>query len=155
MKKTALIILSFFLANHLFANPVHPMKRTPGPAYGFSLAGGSMISFFQTDPRHSEKANPRPGFNGMFRFHYFPDQSIHFHAGLELMTQATSFNTYYFAPNHSVFYDGSFGYTHKLRTVELYIPLLIRVGLTAVEGNARNIFYLLAGYAPKVFLAAS
>lgn len=123
--------------------------------YGVSIAGGGVVSFFKVDTRHSEAAKMRPGMSGMFRFQIYPASNVHLQFGLEFMTQACRFNTYYFAPGYSRFYDRSFGYTHTLRTLELYIPVMARIGLSGPENNARTIFYLLGGYAPKLFLTSS
>lgn len=125
-----------------------------GPTFGFSYSASGIISFFKVDERHSEKALPRPGFGGMFRFNFYPSTSVHIQLGLEVLTQSCAFNTYYFAPGYSTFYDRSFGYTHTLRTMELYMPLMARIGLTPGEASARNIFYLLGGYSPKIFLGS-
>lgn len=123
--------------------------------YGFSYAAEGCVSFFKVDKRISEKAVPRVGGGAMFRMEFYPSPSVHVQLGFELMTQSCSFNTYYFAPGYSTIYDHSYGYTHTLRTLELYVPILIRVGLNPDEANQRNIFYILGGYAPKLFLGAS
>lgn len=123
--------------------------------YSFSLAGGFGYSFFKVDERHSEPASSLLGMTGMFRFHFFVSPNVHLHLGLEVLSQKCKFNTYYFADGHSQFYDRSFGYTHRLRTYELYIPLMARIGLTPQEANARTIFYLLGGYAVKTYLAST
>lgn len=142
-----LLLFSFFRSN---ANP--PFGA---PRYGFSYGASGVISLFHVDERHSQKAIPRPGFGATARLHFYPSTSVHIQIGIEVMSQACAFDSYYFAPGYSTFYDRSFGYTHTLRTVELYMPLLVRVGLTPGESTARNIFYLLAGYSPKLFLASS
>jgi hypothetical protein len=123
--------------------------------FAFSYAGGPVVSFFRTDTRMSKQAKPLPGITGMFRMHFFPSSSFHIQIGMELMSQACSFDTYYFAPGHSVFYDSSYNYNHRLRTLELYVPIMFRAGLTSNEANATSIFYLLGGYAPKVFLGST
>lgn len=90
---------------------------------------------------------------GIFRMEFYPSSSVHIQCGLEILSQACRFNTYYFAPGYSKFYDRSFGYTHTLRTMELYVPILVRIGLSGgMESNERSIFYVLGGYAPKLFL---
>jgi hypothetical protein len=119
------------------------------------MSAGGVISFFKVDERHSEPAIGRAGFTGMFRMHFYPSASAHIQVGLELMTQSCAFNTYYFAPGHSVFYDRSFGYTHTLRTAELYVPIIGRIGLMPDEPGAEHIVYLMAGYSPKIFVSAS
>jgi hypothetical protein len=141
------IILCSFTAKALPPGP-------PGQRYGFSAAGGGVISFFKVDTRHSEAAKMRAGASAIFRMNLYATSTVHIQCGLELMTQACRFNTYYFAPGYSQFYDRSFGYTHTLRTVELYVPIMARIGLSGPESNARTIFYLLAGYAPKLFLTS-
>lgn len=125
-----------------------------GPSYGYSVAASGVVSIFKTDLRHSEKANPRPGMGGIFRLNFYATNNVHIQLGLEVMSQACSFNTYYFAPGHSVLYDRSFGYTHTLRTFELYIPLMARIGLTPYDANARKTFYVIGGYSPKLFLGS-
>jgi hypothetical protein len=131
--------------------PPDVMRRT----FAFSYAGGPVVSFFKNDTRMSEATKPLPGFTGMFRLHLSPSTSFHVQIGMEVMTQACSFNTYYFAPGFSTFYDSAYDYTHRLRTLELYVPIMFRAGLTSNEANARAIFYLLGGYAPKVFIGSS
>lgn len=133
--------------------PFAPQYRAK--RYGFSYAASGVVSFFSVDERHSEKALPRAGMGGMVRMLFYPSKSVHIHIGLEVMSQACAFNTYYFAPGHSQFYDRSFGYTHTLRTVEMYLPIMARIGLSPDESSARTIFYLIGGYSPKVFLSAS
>jgi hypothetical protein len=130
--------------------PEYVVKR-----YGFSIAGAGVISFFKVDTRHSEAAHMRPGMSAILRMEYYASSNVHLQVGLEIMSQACRFNTYYFAPGYSTFYDRSFGYTHTLRTVELYIPLMARIGLSGMESNAQTIFYLLGGYAPKLFLTST
>jgi hypothetical protein len=155
MKK--LIPVMFFLS--LAFTSVH--ARAPFPdqyenrKYAFSLAGSFSYSFFSVDKRHSEPASSLLGLGGMFRFHFFVRQNIHMQLGLELLSQKCKFNTYYFADGHSDFYDESFGYTHRLRTYELYIPIIARIGPDPQETNAPAAFYFLAGYAPKIFLSAT
>jgi hypothetical protein len=150
--------LVFLLAvSALRATPpaVPRAAKMGGPTYGFSYAASGIVSFFKVDERHSEKAIPRPGFGGMFRINFYPATSMHIQLGLEVLSQACSFNTYYFAPGYSTFYNRSFGYTHTLRTMEMYIPLMARIGLTPGEASARNVFYITGGYSPKIFLAAT
>ncbi len=122
--------------------------------YGFSFAASGVVSFFKVDTRHSEAAKMRPGAGGIFRMEFYPTSNVHLQFGFEVMSQACRFNTYYFAPGYSQFYDRSFGYTHTLRTVELYVPVIARIGLSGPENNAQTIFYLLAGYSPKLFLTS-
>ncbi len=121
--------------------------------YGFSVAASSVFSFFKIDTRHSDPAKMRAGMSGIFKIEFYPSSNVHLQCGLELMSQSCRFNTYYFAPGYSQFYDRSFGYSHTLRTVELYVPLLARIGLSGPEGNAQTIFYLLGGYSPKFFIS--
>lgn len=147
--KRIYILLFCILALRGFAWPPHT-----GPRYGFSYGAGTVISIFKTDTRESGKAVPRPGFEGMLRMHFYPAPNVHIQLGLEVMTQSCAFNTYYFAPAYSMLYDSSYGYTHTLRTLELYVPLIGRVGLNPAEGNSQHIFYLMAGYAPKIFVGA-
>ncbi|HTL80503.1 MAG TPA: hypothetical protein VL651_02300 [Bacteroidia bacterium] len=152
--KILLFFITFFVSeNSLFAGP--PSSKLGGPKYGFSYSAEGVIPLFQTDLRHSEKAVPRPGFGAEFRVHLYPDSRAHIQIGMEIMSQACSFNTYYFAPGYSTIYDRSFGYTHSLRTMEFYIPILGRIGLTPNEPSARNIFYVMAGYGLKMILAAN
>ncbi|CAN5431212.1 hypothetical protein BH09BAC5_BH09BAC5_10660 [soil metagenome] len=123
--------------------------------YGFSFAGSGVISFFKVDTRHSEAAKMRPGMGGIFRLEFYPAPNIHLQFGLEMLSQGCRFNTYYFAPGYSTLYDRSFGYTHTLRTLELYLPVIVRIGLKPMENDARTIFYFLAGYSPKLFLSSN
>lgn len=120
--------------------------------YGFSFGLSGVVSFFKIDTRHSEPAKARPGMGGIFKMEFFPTSNIHLQCGIEIISQGCRFNTYYFAPGYSQTYDRSFGYTHTLRSLELYIPLIVRIGLSGPENNAQNIFYLLGGYSPKFFL---
>ncbi|MGL5889088.1 MAG: hypothetical protein ACRC3B_04350, partial [Bacteroidia bacterium] len=144
-----LMLLPALLAAHFNPEKLNtqrlpdPMRRT----FGFSYAGGPVVSFFKIDTRMSEAAKPLPGLSGMFRMHFFPSSSFHVQIGMEFMTQGCSFNTYYFAPGFSAFYDSADDYSHRLRTLELYVPIMFRAGLTSNEANARAIFYLLGGYA--------
>ncbi len=123
--------------------------------YGFSFAGGGIISFFKVDTRHSETAHMRPGMSGMVRMEIYASSNVHIQLGMEFMSQACRFNTYYFEQGYSTFYDRSFGYNHTLRTVEMYFPIMARIGTTNMESNSRNIFYFLGGYAPKFFLTTN
>ena len=155
MKKliyTCCIVLVF--ARNLSAAPPPPDKYD-NRFYAYSLAASYTYSFFQVDERHSEPASSLLGLGGMFRFHFFVRQNVHIQLGLEILSQKCKFNTYYFAEGHSVYYDGSFGYTHRLRTYELYIPIIARIGTNIQETNAPSAFYFMGGYAPKMFLAAT
>jgi hypothetical protein len=148
----ALLFLSFTAnANPPFA----PVPKVMTQKYGFSFAGGPVLSFFKIDTRESEKAHMLPGFSGECRLQFYPAANVHLQIGLEVMTQACRFNTYYFAPGYSQFYDLNYAYTHTLRTLELYIPLTCRIGFAGNESNARSIFYILGGYSPKIILGAN
>jgi hypothetical protein len=159
MKLRHCIILLLLLFKLQPANALPPAKQMTSKyerrIYSFSLAGGFGYSFFKIDERHSEPASSLLGMNGMFRFHFFATPNVHIHLGLEILSQKAKFNTYYFADGYSQFYDRSFGYTHRVRTYELYIPLMARVGTNMQEENARTIFYVEGGYAIKTFLSAS
>jgi hypothetical protein len=158
VKKTPTLLLLLFLSSMLTkATPrYYPAPEYSGvKKYGFSYAFSGAVSFFKVDQRESEKAVPRIGGGGIFRIEFYPSPSVHIQLGFELMTQACAFNTYYFAPGYSQLYDRSYGYTHTLRTLEMYVPILARIGLNPEESNQRTIFYFLGGYAPKVFLGAS
>lgn len=148
-----ILLVLLFASGSTFAGP--PRDKYENRKYGFSYAGSFSYSFFQVDTRHSEPASSLLGLGGMFRFHLYIRQNVHIHLGLEVLSQKFKFNTYYFAEGHSVYYDGTFGYTHRVRTYELYIPLMARIGTNIQETNAPSAFYFLAGYAPKMFLSAS
>ena len=154
MKKQSLLLLLLLLSFMTKALPPSP-KGYAAKRYGFSFAGGGVVSFFKVDTRHSEAAHMRPGAAASLRFNYYAAANVHLQCGLEFMTQACRFNTYYFAPGYSTFYDRSFGYTHTLRTLELYVPVMARIGFSPMESNARSIFYMLAGYTPKIFLTST
>jgi hypothetical protein len=149
-------LLLFFILCSFTARALPPFPpELRSQRYGFSVAGGGVLSFFKVDTRHSEAAKMRPGATASFRMQFYPSSNVHIQFGLELMTQSCRFNTYYFAPGYSQFYDRSFGYMHTLRTVELYFPIMARIGLSGPESNAQTIFYLLGGYAPKLFLTSA
>ncbi|HET6990850.1 MAG TPA: hypothetical protein VFJ43_05975 [Bacteroidia bacterium] len=151
-----ILILLCLLSFTAKANPPFaPAPKVLVQRYGFSFAGSAVFSFFKVDTRESEKAHMRPGFSGEFRFEFYPTQNVHLQAGLELMTQSCRFNTYYFAPGYSQFYDLNYAYTHTLRTMELYLPLTCRIGFAQNESNSRAIFYMLGGYSPKIFLGST
>lgn len=152
--KYIFVLVLVLLAQKSFAAPPFPSKYEKR-IYSFSLAGGFGYSFFGVDTRHSEPASSLLGMTGMFRFHFFATPNIHIQLGMEVLSQKCKFNTYYFKEGYSQFYDKSFGYTHRLRTYELYLPLVARIGLTPQEDNARSIFYLMGGYAIKTFLSGS
>jgi hypothetical protein len=148
------IILVLALAGKLLAF-TPPPEKYENRKYGFSYAGSLGYSFFKVDKRHSQPASSLLGLGGIFRFHFFVRPNVHLHLGLEVLSQKGKFNTYYFADGHSQLYDQSYGYTHRMRTYELYVPLMIRIGTNMQEANAPAIFYFLGGYSPKIFLSAS
>lgn len=155
MKRRIYIVLFLLVlcAQKMSAAP--PPDKYMNRIYAFSLAGGFGYSFFKVDERHSQPASSLLGMTGMFRFHFFARPNVHIQLGLEVLSQKMKFNTYYFAEGHSVFYDRSFGYTHRMRSYELYLPLIARFGTHGQEANARSIFNFMIGYAPKMILAAS
>lgn len=159
--RNCLFVLTVLLYAQAAAAPPARTLRMTQPVkyeerkYSFSLAGGFGYSFFGVDKRHSERASSLLGMTGMFRFHFFASPNVHIQLGLEVLSQKAKFETYYFADGHSQFYDRSFGYTHRMRSYELYVPIMARIGTNAQEANARSIFYFLAGYSPKMFLSAS
>ncbi len=158
MKRISRLLILFSLLSFTakaYPSFYPPILNSGLPKYGFGYGASGVISFFKVDPRESEKAIPRLGGGGIFKFEFYPTSNVHIQLGFELMSQACSFNTYYFAPGYSTYYDRSFGYTHTLRTTEMYLPLLVRIGLQPNEGNLRTIFYFLGGYAPKIFLGAT
>lgn len=154
LRNYILILSLVLILPSAFALPPMPSKYEKR-IYSFSLAGGFGYSFFGVDKRHSEPASSLLGMTGMFRFHFFVSPNVHIQLGLEILSQKCKFNTYYFHDGQSQFYDRSFGYTHRLRTYELYLPLIARIGLTPQENNARSVFYLMGGYAIKTFLSGS
>ncbi|CAN5895997.1 hypothetical protein BH11BAC7_BH11BAC7_19470 [soil metagenome] len=141
------IFLCSFTAKAIPPAPADMVKR-----YGFSAGLSGVVSFFKADTRHSDPAKARAGMGGIFKMEFYPSTNVHIQFGLEFISQACRFNTYYFAPGYSEHYDRTFGYTHTLRTLELYVPIIARIGLSGPESTARNIFYVLGGYAPKFFL---
>lgn len=146
-------LLVLLVSEWLHASP--PRDKYENRVYGFSYAGSFSYSFFKVDTRHSEPASSLLGLGGMFRFHFYVRQNVHVQLGLEILSQKCKFNTYYFAEGHSIYYDGSFGYTHRLRTYEMYIPLIVRIGTNTQETNTPSAFYFFGGIAPKTFLAAT
>lgn len=148
-----IILILIVTTGSLIASP--PRDKYENRRYGFSYAGSFSYSFFKVDTRHSQPAKSLLGLGGMFRFHFYIRQNVHLQLGLEVLSQKCKFNTYYFAEGHSIYYDGSFGYTHRLRTYELYLPLILRVGTNVQETNAPSAFYFFGGYSPKMFLSAS
>lgn len=159
LRRCILLFILLACVQPAFAFRPQPKSMLPSKyekrIYSFSLAGGFGYSFFKVDERHSEPASSLLGMTGMFRFHFFATPNVHIQLGLEVLSQKCKFNTYYFSEGHSLFYDRSFGYTHRLRTYELYLPLMARIGLTPQEANARTVFYLMGGYAVKTFLSAT
>lgn len=154
LRKYIFVLVLVLLAQKSFAAPPFPSKYEKR-IYSFSIAGGSGYSFFGVDKRHSDPASSLLLLTGMFRFHFFVTPNVHIQLGFENLSQKCKFDTYYFKEGFSQFYDKNFQYTHRLRTYELYIPLMVRIGLTPQEDNARSIFYLEGGYAIKTYLAAS
>lgn len=150
-----LLVFIFLCSFTAKAIPPATPKYMTARKYGYSFALSGVVSFFKVDTRHSEAAKMRPGMGGIFRFQFYPVSNVHIQCGFEVLSQACRFNTYYFAPGHSQFYDRSFGYTHTLRTIELYVPIMARIGLSGPENNARTIFYMLGGYAPKLFITST
>lgn len=153
MKKLSLFLLLVIASFHVAAIP--PPEKYENRRYGFSYAGSFGYSFCNVDLRHSEKATSLLGMGGMFRFHAFIKQHVHLQFGLEILSQKCKFNTYYFADGYSTIYDRSFGFTHRLRTYEMYIPVIARFGTNPQESNAPSAFYFLLGYSPKVFLGST
>lgn len=153
MKKHILFLL--LIIGTLRVGAIPPPEKYENRRYGFSYAGSLGYSFSKVDVRHSEKASSLLGLGGMFRFHVFVKQNVHLQFGLEILSQKCKFNTYYFADGYSLLYDGSFGYTHRLSTYEMYIPVIARFGTNREESAAPSAFYLLIGYAPKVFLGST
>lgn len=155
LRKYILIAFVLLVSQQAFAfRPPTPSKYERR-IYSFSLAGGTGYSFFGVDTRHSDPASSLLLLTGMFRFHFFATPNVHVQLGFENLSQKAKFNTYYFADGHSQFYDKAFGYTHRVRSYELYIPLIARFGLTPQEDNAPGIFYLMAGYALKTYLSTT
>lgn len=153
MKRIPLLFIFVFITVKSIASP--PPEKYENRKYGFSYAGEFGYSFMQVDTRESEPAKSLLGLGGTFRFHFFITQNVHLQLGLEVLSQKCKFNTYYFADGYSQFYDESYGYTHRLRSYEMYIPLIARIGTNIQELNAPSAFYFLIGYAPKVFLGAT
>lgn len=154
MKKFSFLTLLFLVvAGQLFAGPPLRPDKYENRIYAFSLTGSFGYTFVKVDERHSLPGSSLLGLGGMGRFHIFIRQNIHLQLGLEILSQKMKFNTYYFKEGHSVFYDGSFGYTHRFRMYELYVPVMIRIGTNVQETNAPSAFYFMGGIAPRAFLA--
>lgn len=117
--------------------------------FGFSTSGMGVVSFFRTNERHSTQADPTAGFGVNARAEFIFSEQFRVFTGLEFFTQSCNFNTYYFAHGYSTFYNKDYDYLHELRTYEVHLPVLFRVGLTPDEDDADNSFYMLAGWALK------
>ena len=154
-KLICILLLVTGAAKNAGATPLPPPDKYENRMYAFSLAGSFGYTFVNMDERHSKPGTSLLGMGGMGRFHIFIRQNIHLQIGLEILSQKMKFETYYFAEGHSVFYDGSFGYTHRLRMYELYVPILARIGTNTQEVNAPSAFYFMGGFAPRSFLAAT
>lgn len=75
--------------------------------------------------------------------------------GLEYFNQGMAFDSYYFAPGHSVKYDKHFDYHHSLRFQELQLPLLFKQCFNNEDDKFYSV-YLTFGWACRyVFLANS
>ncbi|TND00867.1 MAG: hypothetical protein FD123_4325 [Bacteroidetes bacterium] len=133
-------------------------QRTPysrmDKRVAFSTSGMGLMSFFKTDDRHSSPANPRTGFGLNARTEFIFTEEFRIFTGLEFLSQACTFNTYYFATGHSTYYDKVFDYTHGLRTYEVHLPVVFRLGLMRNESDLNNAVYMLGGWAMKYQLAA-
>lgn len=151
MKKS--IVCFLLLAS--FAAPARnpfPLSRQE-KRIAFSTSGMGLLSFFNADERHSTPANALTGFGLDARAEFIFSEEFRVFTGAGFFSQSCTFNTYYFALGHSTLYDKNFDYEHRLRTYELHIPVLFRVGLTPNESDADNAFYLLGGWALKTQLA--
>ncbi len=153
-------LISFLLCSTLALHARLPMRVADGGEpgkknYAITFSASSLISFNSVDLRHSLPARPRFGMGGAMRFSIFISESFHLQTGLEVLSQGCSFETYYFAPGHSTLFDRSFGYVHRLRTYELYVPVLFRLGLAGNSSNSPKTVYVIGGWSPKLILAAS
>ncbi|GAB4135053.1 MAG: hypothetical protein Fur0041_08850 [Bacteroidia bacterium] len=155
--RTLIILLASIVSLQLSSRTTTPMDPALGEQrYGFSFAMSGVYSFFKTDTRHADPAKPRFGMGGALRIHLHPSRFAQIQIGLEVLSQSCRFDTYYFKTGYSsIFYDRNFAYTHKLRTYELYLPVLLRFNFNGMEANAPAMFYFIGGYAPKMFLAAT
>ena len=154
--KNKLAVILVLLFGTITAHATPPLlKKYKLKRFGMTVGASTVFSFFKTDTRMSEKAQLKPGGSAFVKYNYYATSNVHLQVGLEMMTQACKFNTYYFAPGYSQNYDLTYQYSHTLRTVEFYLPITCRIGNAVDENNSQTIYFVTGGYSPKLFVSSS
>jgi hypothetical protein len=152
--KSSIILALIFIA--IAGNATPPNVKAPKlKRYGMSVGASTIFSIFKVDTRMSEKAYMKPGGSAFIKYNYYATSNVHLQVGVEMMTQSCKFNTYYFAPGYSQYYDLSYQYSHTLRTLEFYLPITCRIGNAVDENNSQTIYFVTGGYSPKLFVSSS
>lgn len=138
------------LSSMLWSSPFQRAARQRNSGMSFSTSAFGLVSIYEPDLRHADPAKPRAGFGLNARGEILIGENFRIFFGAEFLSQSCSFNSYYFAPGYDTKYDHIYDYTHRLRTYELHLPLLFRVGLIPNESNLNTQLYLLGGYGLKI-----
>ncbi len=146
LQTVALLVMSTVL----WSSPFPQAASRRHSMMGFSTSAFGLVSIFEPDLRHADPAKPRAGFGVNARGEVIIAENFRILFGAEFLSQSCSFNSYYFAPGYDTKYDHIYDYTHRLRTYELHLPLLFRVGLLPNESNLNTQLYLLGGYGLKI-----
>ncbi len=66
-------------------------------------------------------------------------------AGVEILSEGVSFNSYFFEPGYSFLYDGNLNYAHNISMNEIQVPILYKFPLGPTDRKNRCI-YMTAGW---------
>jgi hypothetical protein len=143
-------ILTCFVAAQGFAQ----FDESPKRNIKYQLLGFGLISSFSNDTRITANTQAGMGAGAGLRMELpisrdHKDKDVRFCAGIEIMSEGLSFDSYYFSQGYSVLFDGNMAYNHSIRITSVCIPLLIRYSFTKKEESRKNYFYGAAGWEIK------
>jgi hypothetical protein len=107
-----------------------------------------ILSFYDANTSYLEspKATQGLGLSAKAEFKLSPRSTTKLIVGLEYLNEGMKFDSYYFAPGHSVLFDKNYNYTHKLHISQVYLPILFKQSF-GDEDRKANTAYISGGWA--------
>src|ERR1700752_2680522 len=118
------------------------------------ISGGTALSFYSNNNRHSSNTRPGAAFYGNISEEVRIYKDIFFVGGIEYQHSVLSFNSYYFTPGSLNLYNGHYDYNYNLKLQEGRLDLLLRyTGGTELKNQFTA--YAEAGYVLRYMINAT
>ncbi|MFN5182634.1 MAG: hypothetical protein ACK5D5_06385 [Bacteroidota bacterium] len=113
----------FFISSKIFAQGV----QKPAHHYYTFISVGTGYSFINGNNDHLSDLKPLVGYYITAKEEWQYTEKINFLLGLDFVSSACKFNSYYFTNPDSAIYDKNFSNGYKLRFNQFNVPILIRI----------------------------